>query len=346
LTTIFREFFTSNHDVPPKYAYFYTLAASGSGDRHHHKTLAWAAIQGSSVLQYLSSFRTAAQTAITSITKAVRFTGLRSLLLMQFTAIFATNGSRQAARLGIPLRTKPLHPTTSVVSTISRMAARFIGRAIPGLISFMATYIKGGFLKGAKEELWDTLSQTKPLHLTTFVASTISVMAPQFTGPSHTVLISFTAKSTSSGCLSAEKLEYLGYPVTDESPTGTRGGRYNDFLNGSIYSSAATGQAHDHRGPLPDSVDFQQNHTFPEGVALGGWSHVTLHSNGGVTSSGHMHDSGAPDYSYSILWVLIDADNSGYTLIHDGECHGDAPGSRDSDWNEVHTQAALVVAAN
>jgi LGFP repeat len=265
---------------------------------------------------------------------------------MQFAAIFATNGPRQAARLGIPLRTKPLHPTTSVVSTISRMAARFIGRAIPGLISFMATYIKGGFLKGAKEELWDTLSQTKPLHLTTFVASTISVMAPQIywtlTHGSHLIYGEIYQQWMSLG----GETGYLGYPVTDESPTGTRGGRYNDFLNGSIYSSAATGQAHDHRGPLPDSVDFQQNHTFPEGVALGGWSHVTLHSNGGVTSSGHMHDSGAPDYSYSILWVLIDADNSGYTLIHDGECHGDAPGSRDSDWNEVHTQAAPVVAAN
>ena len=34
---------------------------------------------------------------------------------------------------------------------------------------------------------------------------------------------------------------YLGYPLTDESPAGSKGGRYNDFKGGSIYWSPETG---------------------------------------------------------------------------------------------------------
>jgi uncharacterized protein with LGFP repeats len=140
---------------------------------------------------------------------------------------------------------------------------------------------------------------------------------------------------------------YLGYPVTDETSAGTKGGRYNDFVGGSIYWSPLTG-AHDHKGSLSAQLDFDApSYVFPDGVALGGYSHVTLHSNGNVIFTGHMHDSGAVDYKYAIAWIITDADNSAYSLSNSGEVYRSisrvfGSGSDDSNWTSNASNTTLA----
>lgn len=126
---------------------------------------------------------------------------------------------------------------------------------------------------------------------------------------------------------------FLGYPITDESPAGDRGGRYNDFIGGTIYWSPESG-AREHQGPLPEFLNFHQDYVFPDGVALGGWSNVSFHSNGDIDFSGHMHDSGAIDYDFSVVWVFSDADTRAYSLTRSDKVAGtfNIGGSRDSDW--------------
>ena len=136
---------------------------------------------------------------------------------------------------------------------------------------------------------------------------------------------------------------FLKYPITDETSAGNHGGRYNDFKGGSIYWSPATG-AHEHVGPLPDHLDFDANYTFPEGVAIGGNSHITLFKNGAVQFRTHFHDSGFPSYNYSVACVLKDADNQVYSLAHQGHTGGTLDSaSRDNDFGpETRNNAAVA----
>lgn len=133
----------------------------------------------------------------------------------------------------------------------------------------------------------------------------------------------------------------LGYPLTDETSGGNHGGRYNDFKGGWIFWSPVAG-ALVFEGAIPDHLDFHTNHTFPDGVAAGGWSQVTVFSNGNVQFSGHMHDSGAAEYDYSVACLLVDADNYGYSMGHTGKIAGTfESGSRDDDWNESTTNGLI-----
>jgi uncharacterized protein with LGFP repeats len=133
----------------------------------------------------------------------------------------------------------------------------------------------------------------------------------------------------------------LGYPLTDETSSGTHGGRYNDFLGGTIYWSPATG-AHDHEGNLPPSLSFKQNYTFPDGIAASGNVQITVFSNGNVQFQGAFHDSGALAYNYSVACVLVDADQQAYSLAHTGNIAGTfESGSRDDVWNDNTTNGLI-----
>lgn len=81
---------------------------------------------------------------------------------------------------------------------------------------------------------------------------------------------------------------------------------------------------------------------FPSGIAVGGYSVVTLHSTGDVEYRGEMHDSGFPDYDYTVAVVIVDADNRGYSFTHSGKTFGTlSTGSRDSAW-DLKTKDPLV----
>lgn len=140
----------------------------------------------------------------------------------------------------------------------------------------------------------------------------------------------------------------LSYPITDELSSGDRGGRYNDFVLGTIYWSPYTG-AHEHFGPLPISIqNGHDDFRFGNGVAANGSVTITFYSNGAVEWGSHFHDSGAVDYNYSVAELVVDADNRGYQMGHSGHLNGHVStvfgGSNDDNWNT--TVVSQDVAAN
>lgn len=133
----------------------------------------------------------------------------------------------------------------------------------------------------------------------------------------------------------------LGYPTTDETSYGTRGGRYNDFQFGSINNSPATG-AHEHIGPLPTTLTSGQNFTFPSGTPVGGWTNVEVHSDGSVRFRGDFHDSGALAMQFSVVDVVKDADNVAYSLTQKGDMGGTfGGGPRDHGWDVTVSNNAI-----
>jgi hypothetical protein len=143
----------------------------------------------------------------------------------------------------------------------------------------------------------------------------------------------------------------LGYPTTDETSFGTRGGRFNDFQFGSINFSPATG-AHEHIGALPASLSAGQNFTFPSGTPVGGWTNVEVHSDGTVRFRGDFHDSGFAPIEFNVVAVVKDADNVAYSLKHSGSLGGTIGGGpRDNGWdltihnNEIRDNWRSLVAS-
>jgi uncharacterized protein with LGFP repeats len=126
---------------------------------------------------------------------------------------------------------------------------------------------------------------------------------------------------------------FLGIPTTDELSEGK--GRYNDFVGGFIYFSTVTGLAHAVKGGLPPSIGpLVQQYSFKSGVAAGGSSNITVFQNGQVQFEGQLHDSGALAYDISVVCILVDADNQGYSLTTVGHIAGTfESGSRDYLWN-------------
>jgi hypothetical protein len=83
---------------------------------------------------------------------------------------------------------------------------------------------------------------------------------------------------------------------------------------------------------------------FSGGVPVGGWSQLTLHSNGAWNFSGHLHDSGAPSYNDVVTWgVQSIRTGDVYVVRHSGHMAGTfEPGSRDDDWNDSGINPALA----
>jgi hypothetical protein len=74
--------------------------------------------------------------------------------------------------------------------------------------------------------------------------------------------------------------------------------------------------------------------TFNNGVPVGGYASLTLHSDGTCQFSGHFHVSGAPSYNVSFAWVIADSGGTAYTFTAHGHLAGTfESGSRDYNWN-------------
>jgi hypothetical protein len=70
-----------------------------------------------------------------------------------------------------------------------------------------------------------------------------------------------------------------------------------------------------------------------------------LFPNGAVSFTGHFHDSGAISYNTSFVWVVKSSTGTAFTFAHKGRVHGTfEPGSRDDDWGDSATNAALAAA--
>ncbi len=83
--------------------------------------------------------------------------------------------------------------------------------------------------------------------------------------------------------------------------------------------------------------------TFDNGVPVGGFSHLTIYSDGSYAFTGHYHVSGAPSYSFGLVWVIKDSQGRPFSFSHGGRLHGTfESGSRDDDWAFTGTNQDLA----
>jgi uncharacterized protein with LGFP repeats len=146
---------------------------------------------------------------------------------------------------------------------------------------------------------------------------------------------------------------FLGYPLSNETSSSDHGGtgRFNTFQGGTIIWTPVGG-AHAINGAVPTVLEYDAGSiTFPSGTAAGGGAHLTLAKDGTCHFTGHMHDSGAAAYNYSVAGVVKDVANQAYTFGHTGNIAGTfESGSRDDNWdqnaaNPTVAQNWLVLAA-
>jgi len=78
------------------------------------------------------------------------------------------------------------------------------------------------------------------------------------------------------------------------------------------------------KGLKPEEQNFHGTIETPAGTALGGWVDMTLRSDGSYTATFHMHDSGIPDYDFTVRAIFVM--NNGMTLAaqHSGHVEGTA----------------------
>jgi hypothetical protein len=81
-----------------------------------------------------------------------------------------------------------------------------------------------------------------------------------------------------------------------------------------------------------DTFTISRDIRFRGGVPVGGWSSLTLHSDGTYSWTGHVRNSGGVGYNYSEACVV--RFNTGATYIFDvrGSMGGVFGGSRDFNW--------------
>jgi LGFP repeat len=106
----------------------------------------------------------------------------------------------------------------------------------------------------------------------------------------------------------------VGYPLTDETSSGTHGGRFNDFSNGMIYWNG--GRSYVHVGALPSSISMTWNPINLDDVT--GSNTVTISSNGDAHWVSNIHDDVPFPFNWEVSWVLVDADGTSLGLSQSG----------------------------
>ncbi len=124
------------------------------------------------------------------------------------------------------------------------------------------------------------------------------------------------------------EMSFLGYPLTGEYNDGI--GRRSDFQNGSIVWTSAMGVQVQ---PERLSVDGA-NITFGSGIAVGGYAHLDVFSDGTTHTWGHLHDSGSAPYDCMIVLCVKDTEGHVYAAAKSGTVHGLDAGSRNLDWDD------------
>lgn len=89
---------------------------------------------------------------------------------------------------------------------------------------------------------------------------------------------------------------------------------------------------------------FHADIRFSGGIPVGGWSQLTLHSNGAWNFTGHLHDSGGIGYNDAVLWGVQSVRTGDvYILRHQGHMAGTFGfGSRNDDWGNSGINPALA----
>jgi uncharacterized protein with LGFP repeats len=134
---------------------------------------------------------------------------------------------------------------------------------------------------------------------------------------------------------------YLGLPISDEQ--GIPGGRVSHFQHGKILWSPDGGA---HAVQTQSQLSWTESLTTDDGTPVGGWAQLTVYADGSYNFTGHVHDSGFPDYNYGVVLGLVSPSGVLYTFAHTGHVTGTDGilfgGSRDDDWDVSGTNPALA----
>jgi hypothetical protein len=106
----------------------------------------------------------------------------------------------------------------------------------------------------------------------------------------------------------------VGYPLTDETGSGTHGGRFNDFSNGMIYWNS--GRSYVHIGALPTSLSWTWNPISLNDVT--GSATITFSNNGNAHWVSNIHDDIPFPFNWQVGFVFVDADGTSIGLSQQG----------------------------
>jgi hypothetical protein len=115
---------------------------------------------------------------------------------------------------------------------------------------------------------------------------------------------------------------FLGYPTTDETAVTlpvVGDARMSTFERGSIIWTANMGAV-----PQPLFVSFHD--VLTSGLPLGGTVDVVLNSQGDITFSGHLHDSGFDNIDYVLSAVIVSPSGASIGFQHSGHTEGTVAG--------------------
>jgi hypothetical protein len=115
---------------------------------------------------------------------------------------------------------------------------------------------------------------------------------------------------------------FLGYPTSDEAAVTLPGigeARVSTFERGSIIWTANLGAV-----PQPLHISFHASLT--SGLPLGGSLDVVLNSQGDVTLSGNVHDSGFDNIDYVLTAVIVSPSGVSVGFQHSGHTEGTVAG--------------------
>ncbi|MEX3959985.1 LGFP repeat-containing protein [Trinickia sp. EG282A] len=134
---------------------------------------------------------------------------------------------------------------------------------------------------------------------------------------------------------------FLGYPVSDEMATPDGRGRVSNFQRGSITWTADS-------GALPTPLTLHFHDVLTSGLPLGGWVDILLNSQGNITFSGHLHDSGFDNIDYTLSAVIVCASGLAIGFQRTGHTEGTVAGlpfgtpNRDDDWVKPDSNQQLI----
>lgn len=85
----------------------------------------------------------------------------------------------------------------------------------------------------------------------------------------------------------------------------------------------------------PNQLHWHQDITLPGGVPVGGWTELTLNSDGSYEFSSHFHDSGFPNYQVTVAFAVRGGDGVAYTFAAQGNVQGTESGfNPQRDWDQ------------
>ena len=121
----------------------------------------------------------------------------------------------------------------------------------------------------------------------------------------------------------------------------------NVIVGGLLWSNLVLPFWSTNTGVAPTTLQGHANITFDDDTPVGGWSDLALNSDGSFAVSGHLHDSGAVDYNFSVVWAVRDNQGVLYTFPAIGGLQGTQSGfnpNREANWGANGTNAAIAAA--